>query len=419
MVCSVGFSFDLAEIAFGNIISAVFSAPPHSVDTGQLSLLLAAVYIGAAVGAPLLGILADRFGRRKMLISAMVLLAVASVFAGASYVIGDLIAWRAAAGLALGAYPPLMFAYLTDILPARRRGPVIVTATAFGYLGPPAFIFLVRALTPVAPLGVEAWRWGFVFAGAGAAACAAGFWALPESPRWLLQKERLQEAERVIQKFKRSRVVAAGQSAPVSPQSAANVASAEKPRSFARDATFLLPLYFLTPWATVGFTVLSGAVLVQKGINLQDSLLLVGISTFGPIAGTLAGGFLVDNVERKVFLAGCAIGMGAMGLAFGASELPSALVVTALLFNVVLSLFMPVLVLYAAEGVSTANRGKLTALAWTANRVGSALVPLVLLPVLQSYGAVPMFIVIAATLVFFVAALALFGPRGQAGGAVG
>src|SRR5262245_46576042 len=60
VACAVGFSFDLAEIAFGSILSAIFSAPPHQVDGTQLSWLLASVYVGAIAGAPLLGWLADK-----------------------------------------------------------------------------------------------------------------------------------------------------------------------------------------------------------------------------------------------------------------------------------------------------------------------------------------------------------------------
>lgn len=414
--CCLGFTFDLAEIAFGNILSAVFSAPPHSVSSWQLSWLLAAVYLGAAVGAPLLGTLADRYGRRTMLLSAMLLLSAVSILAGAASDISGLIVWRVFAGISLGAYPPLMFAYLTDILPPSRRGPLIVTATALSYIGPPAFIFLVRALTPLSPLGIDAWRWGFFVAALGAACCAVGFWRLPESPRWLIAQGRLDEAARIVDALKRSATLSAA-SAGRSPASAPTPEppSAVGTRSRARQAGFLLLLYFLTPWATVGFTLLSGAVLVQKGINLQDSLLLVGISTFGPIVGTLGGGFLVDRLERRPFLVATAFGMGVTGLVFGASDLPLSLVASALVFNLILALFMPVLVLYATEVVTTANRGKLTAWAWTANRVGSAIVPLVLLPVLNGYGAVSMFVVIAGTLVLFIAILGLYGPRGAAG----
>jgi MFS transporter, putative metabolite:H+ symporter len=70
-VCAGGFAFDLLEVALGGALSAVFSVPPHRIDASQLSQLIAAVYIGAIIGAPLLGWLADRFGRKRLLMAAL------------------------------------------------------------------------------------------------------------------------------------------------------------------------------------------------------------------------------------------------------------------------------------------------------------------------------------------------------------
>ncbi|MGO6696282.1 MFS transporter [Rhizobium johnstonii] len=411
--CCIAFSFDLAEIAFGNILSAVFSAQPYVVSDWQLSLLLSAVYVGAVFGAPAFGWLADRHGRRLAMCLAMALLAVVSFGAGFSRGIDNLIGWRIAAGLSLGAYPPLMFAYLTDVLPARKRGPLLVTATAIGYLGPTTFIFFVRALAPESPLGLEPWRWGFLLAGVGAAGCALVFWKLPESPRWLIARGRLDEAAAILGRLKRSAVV--------------ETPFRESPRE-ERDQTislpegglrgltaFLLTIYLLTPWATVGFTLLSGAVFVEKGMDVRDSLLYVGISTFGPIIGTLFGGAFVDRFERRNFLIGTAVAMVAAGLMFGASDVPALLIAAALFFNVVTSLFIPVLVLYSSEAIPTPQRAKVTAWAWMSNRVGSTLVPLVLLPVLHIAGPLAMFGIVAMTLAIFIVVMVVFGPIGGAG----
>ena len=67
VLCALGFLFDVAEAALSNALSAVFSAPPHAVASHQLSLLLGSVFAGGAIGAPLLGWLADRQGRRLTL----------------------------------------------------------------------------------------------------------------------------------------------------------------------------------------------------------------------------------------------------------------------------------------------------------------------------------------------------------------
>jgi MFS family permease len=60
VVCGLGFAFDLLEMALGTVLAAVFSTPPNLVSSNELSWLLAPVYVGAVIGAPALGWLADR-----------------------------------------------------------------------------------------------------------------------------------------------------------------------------------------------------------------------------------------------------------------------------------------------------------------------------------------------------------------------
>ncbi len=417
VVCAAGFSFDLAEIAFGGILSAIFSAPPNPIDQGLLAWLLAAVYIGAIGGAPIMGWLADRHGRQRTLFWALVIVTLTSVGAALSPNTETLIVFRGLSGFALGAYPPLMIAFMTDIFPAARRGRLVLVAVAIGYLGPPGLIFFVRGLGAAMPLGLEAWRWAFLLAGTGAGICAILFRFVPESPRWLLSRGRETEAARALARFTASPTVGRTEPAKVE-ETAAPAGSSMSQSLFVRRLVFLIVAYFLMPWATVGFSALSGAVLVEKGINPQDSILYVGVSTFGPLIGTIIGSFVVDNIERRTALIVLAIAMGALGIVFALVNDPISLMGTGLLFNLLVNLFTPVIVLYAAELFTTDRRAQGASWGWASNRFASALVPLALLPLLHAQGPLAMFVVIAGTLLAFVAVVAIFGPRGQAGRAV-
>jgi putative MFS transporter len=407
---ALGFGFDLLEIALGSALSAVFSAPPHAVGAGPLALLLSSVYAGAVLGAPLLGRLADRHGRRTVLVIALLFLAATSLGAACSPQIGRLTVFRALSGLSLGAYPPLMIAYLTDLLPPRHRGRWILIAVAFASLGSVAALFFIRWLTPVAPLDLAAWRWAFLLGSTGAALVGVLFTRLPESPRWLMARGRPEEAAAVLAAFQRS---ARGPAAePPAAAATARAASAPPPR--ARNA-LLAALYFLSPWPTVGFSVLSGAVLVAKGFVLTDSLLYVGVTNFGPVVGTALAALVVDRVQRRSVLLASAAVMVATGLVFAASGSPGWLMVSGLTFLLFASLYIPALSIYAAESVPTATRASLTAGFWALNRVGSALVPLTLLPLMKRAGTAAMFAVITGALVAGMVLVAAFGPPGQAG----
>src|SRR6185312_6312083 len=101
--------------------------------------------------APLLGRVGDRRGRRIALAGVLLWLAPMSLGVACSEQSTWLIAFRLLSGLALGAYPPLMVAYLTDMLPPHRRGKFILFTVAIASLGPPAVMFFIRAATPLQP----------------------------------------------------------------------------------------------------------------------------------------------------------------------------------------------------------------------------------------------------------------------------
>ena len=116
LLSAFGLLFDVAEAGLSNALSAIFSAPPYHVAPAQLSLLLASVFIGGAAGAPLLGWLADRRGRRLAIAISLLVLTITSLLAATSTSVEWLTFYRVLSGIAMGSYPVLMAAYLTCLL---------------------------------------------------------------------------------------------------------------------------------------------------------------------------------------------------------------------------------------------------------------------------------------------------------------
>ena len=410
-LCALGFAFDLFEIALGSALSAVFSADPNPAVRGQLSTLLASVYVGAAFGAPILGWIGDRYGRRLTLMGALLLMSVASLGGAASGSITELTVWRAIAGLALGGFPPLMIAYLTDMLPAGRRAQMIFVTIAIGSLGPAMGIFLIRTLVPIAPMGLEAWRWGFIAGGAGAGVVGLLFHFMPESPRWLHTRGRHKEARHQCGRLEVSAAVLGA--VPLKPGMPGPSTAASGWRQWPLVAT----LFFLAPWSTVAFPLLTGAILTQKGFRLSDTLLYVGLSCFGQLAGTLLASLGIDRIGRRAALVVCATGMAACGWVFVSSQAPVWLIASSFGFGLVTMLFISVLNIYASELFPTATRATAISSAWALNRIGAACAPMLLLPLMASAGAQAMFGVIGASLLASMLVLAI-APPGAPGRAV-
>jgi putative MFS transporter len=416
-VCAIGLFADVAELVMSNAFSAVLLAPPYNVPRGDLSLLLASVFAGGAIGAPALGWFADRHGRKVALQIALVILAASSFAAASTRDIAVLTGFRFISGIAIGAYPPLVVAYLSDILPPKRRGALILLGASLACLGAPAIILLVRWLTPIAPLGIEGWRWALVLGGLLSAAAAAMYCFLPESPRWLAALGHGAKADLACRRFE----AAAGVPSPQGGgweqgqiREASGLRMLVRDRVNLRRAGLLSTLHLFGPWATVGFPVLSAAVMLQKGFHVSDSLFFAGITAFGPAFGNGIAAVVIDRFERRMALAFCAGVMMTAGVAFALSmELPQ-LIVIGTVFTLTIAVFNTVLSIYGTELFSTDVRASATAGAWAVSRVVSACVPLVLLPLLGLYGTLSMFLIIAVAMLASLALLLLAAPPGLA-----
>ncbi|WP_342363881.1 MFS transporter [Terrarubrum flagellatum] len=416
-ISTLGLFTDIAEVALSNALAAVFLAPPHLVPQQELSLLLAAVFAGGAIGAPALGWLGDRFGRRLALQAALAVMCVSSIAAATSPDVRWMTFFRVISGLAIGGYPPLTATYLADILPPRQRGGLMALCAALAFLGAPAILFLIRGLTPAPPLDVEPWRWALLLGGFVAAIAAFLLASAPESPRWLAATGRREAAEAACWRFER----AAGRDAP--PSFATTMAEAGQRhngfRALAasplhlRRAMVLAALYLLGPWTMIGFPLLSAAAMVQKGFAVGDSLLFAAVAMLGPTVGTLATATFIDRVERRYVLLGCICVMAAAGFLFAAGATLELLMVAGVAFNFASAVYGATLAIYAAEIFPTEQRASVTAGAWGLTRIVSAIVPIALLPILTHDGAWAMFAIMAASLLAISALIIRAAPPGR------
>ena len=420
MICAVGFGIDLAEISLGNALSAVFSAAPYRLSPLPLAWILSGVYVGAVIGAPLVARVSERCGLGRALQWLLLWLAMTSWLVAAGSNAAGLGTFRALSGIALGAYPPLMIAYLTEIAPPRLRGRLIFFTCAVAYLAPPIAVLVIRGLTPLTPLGIEGWRWPFIAGGVCALAAAMGFKLIPESPRWLLAQRALTTADAACRKFERSPALHRG--AHVHRESPPHGSMERKPllprRHLKRPLPFIASLYVLHPWATAAFPLLTGPVLLERGLKLTDTLLLIAMGAVGPAVGTWLGGLWVDRLDRRVTLLGCAALMLLCVILFFGAHLSAGLLLAVMLFGVGVALYTPAMTLYGAELLPTRSRTRTTANAWAFNRLAAALVPILLLPLLHAAGPLALCAIVCAALTASALLVSLLGPAGATAAAV-
>jgi len=179
----------IAALLDGYDVQALGLAIPQmssefGVAPSAFGIAASASLVGMAIGAILLSSLADRFGRRPMIIATLVLIGSATAGALTSRNPTILAAWRFAAGLGLGALVPIAIAMTTECAPRKHRAllvTAVITCTGGGAL--------VAGL--IGPALDAHWGWRGIFA-AGAVLpllLAAVCWgALPESLSFLVAR---------------------------------------------------------------------------------------------------------------------------------------------------------------------------------------------------------------------------------------
>lgn len=166
---------------------------------------VAVALLGCAVGAWFAGQLADKIGRKKVMMIGAVLFLASAFGAGLASNVALLMVWRVVGGLGIGTASVIAPAYIAEIAPARFRGALASTQQLAITLGIFAALLSDALLARTAGsasnqmwFGLEAWRWMFLVGAVPAVVYGGLSLVIPESPRYLVAKKLDDEAARVL-----------------------------------------------------------------------------------------------------------------------------------------------------------------------------------------------------------------------------
>jgi putative MFS transporter len=161
-------------------------------------LIAASALIGVFLGGFLGGWFTDKYGRKILYLVdliAIVGFSVAQFWVESAWA---LFAWRLLIGIAVGADYPIATSLLAEFLPRKHRGPLLAAMVLMWFAGA-AVAYLVGELL-LRAMGDDGWRWVLASAVVPGALFLIARSGTPESPRWLLNKGRVAEADAVIKK---------------------------------------------------------------------------------------------------------------------------------------------------------------------------------------------------------------------------
>ncbi len=165
-------------------------------DTLQ-GFLVSSVLIGAVIGAATNGILADIFGRKKIIMATAVIFILGSILCAFAPNVYVLIISRIFVGFAVGIVNFVVPLYLSEISPKNLRG-TLVSLYQWAITAGILFSYFINAVFAQA---VYSWRW-MLFAGVVPGLILfIGMCFMSDTPRWLISKNREDEAEKVFAKI--------------------------------------------------------------------------------------------------------------------------------------------------------------------------------------------------------------------------
>ncbi|MFJ7854792.1 sugar porter family MFS transporter [Peribacillus frigoritolerans] len=368
-------------------------------NPGAIGWITSSLMFGAIFGGAMAGQLSDRLGRRKMILISSIIFAVGSILAGISPHNGILfmIVARILLGLAVGAASALVPAYMSEMAPARLRGrlsginqTMIVSGMLLSYI----VAYLLKDLP-----GTMAWRLMLSLAAVPALILFIGVSRLPESPRFLIKNNKMDEARRVLGYIRPNKEQIDSEITQIQE----TVKEEEKVNQKASWGTLLSNKYRYLVMAGVGvaaFQQFQGAnaifyyipMIVEKATGHEASSVLMWPIIQGVILvlGSLIFLMIADKFNRRTLLT---IGGTIMGLSFILPAILNVLIPNAnpMMMVVFLSIYValysftwaPLTWVIVGEIFPLVIRGRASGVASSFNWIGSFLVGL-LFPIMTA-----------------------------------
>jgi SP family sugar:H+ symporter-like MFS transporter len=330
------FGFDIAAV--NGAIVAVQNK--FGVEISGMWLSVSPTLIGAAAGAFAGGLLAERFGQKLCMIFAAALFFASGFATGNHFAMHDFVFWRVICGLAIGMANVVIPRYIAETAPSNFRGRLgsfqqlaIVLGILAGML---INLFLVKisgGAQNILWFGFETWRWMFWMECIPAIFYGIFALNLPESPRFLVAKERNDDAKKVLEKLlDKSKIdekindirktIASGTS--INIINLYSKTSRGKTRLYPAVIAGLL-IAILQQFSGINVIFYYGNALWQSvGIKENHSLLIGIIISAVNVLTTIVAIFLIDKKGRKPLLligsAGIFVAWITMALIFGSAQ---------------------------------------------------------------------------------------------------
>ncbi len=383
------------------------------------ALFVAATFTGLFIGTAVFGYVADKYGRRTIFTFSMLWYSAATLVMAFQHTGLGVSLWRLIAGIGIGVELVTIDTYVSELVPKSMRGRAFAFNQGVMFSAVPVVALIAYLLVPMQPFGIDGWRWVVLIGSFGALIVWFIRRAVPESPRWLINQGRIDEADAITTAIEKKVQADLGGS----PLPLPGTHALEKPEPQGRFGEIFEPPYrtrtimlmvfqFFQTFGYYGFAAWVPTLIAQQaGINLGASLLysfIIAIANpFGPL---LAMGF-ADKFERKWQLIGAACCIAVFGVLFSFQRTMGPLI----LFGVFITLSNNVLSYsfhnYQSELFPTRIRARAVGFTYSLSRISAVFASFIIGFFLKTTGTTGVFGLIAFAMAVVVVSIGGWGPR--------
>jgi len=423
ILLSLGGCFEFYDLFFTAYIapalyqSGIFTPTTRSFFGIGFASFIASLFAGMLIGTLVFSRVADRFGRRAIFSFSLLWYSVATFIMAFQSTATSIDLWRFIAGIGLGVEFVTIDVYISELVPKHTRGRAFAFNEFLTFLAVPFVAFVSWLLVPRHLLGLDGWRWVVIIGSLGAIFVWFIRRGIPESPRWLEQHGRQEEADRALEEIEEHvrRETGSDLAPPVSEREESPLSNRGFREIFSRpyrQRTIVLSIFQLfQTLGFYGFATWAPTFLLSKGVNVPKSLeyafLIAIASPFGPLLGRA----FADKIERKWQIAGMATLIAIFGLLFSAQTTAVGVVLFGVLITLSSNWFSFAFHAYQTELYPTRIRAQAVGFVYSWSRLGAIVSSFVIAFILRLYGNLGVFTLIALGMMIVVLVIGVWGPK--------
>ncbi|MBU6530159.1 MFS transporter [Streptomyces mayonensis] len=404
------FSFDLIDLnTFAYVAPRLREQWGLSLDT--VGVVTSVGFAGMFLGAILGGRLSDRFGRRRVLLGAVVFYSAFSLLSALSFNAWQMGVTRFLTGVGLQAMTGVLLVWVSEMYPRALRGRYQSWILVLGFVGVPVAAWVSRL---VIPLSTESWRWVFVVGALGLFGVIVAARTLPESVRWHVAHGREEEALALVERLEKEAVARTGTDLPppleTAPVPRARLADLLTGRNRRRlIATSLVSIFLILCF--YGFNSWLPTLLVENGYTQSESLNVTSWLAAAAVPGALLAMPFIDRFDRRLLLLVIESVVAVLLLAFGLVDGGAALVLTGFLATMLLQCGVAVQYTYIPEVFPTPLRGLGAGIATGFGRLAGVVGGVTVSWIYTAFGFTSVFVYLAVTALLMGLVLVVLGER--------